>query len=631
MLKIFSPDFSQRILIIALGGYLVSTIIITYTILHLVQTNTIQVQVKQQQDMSAILVRRLENTIIQRKLLLEQFASQLSDGDRLHPMKVIQKKIDSSNGLHHFYNGGLVVLDANAVAIADSPMVKGRRGINLSDRGHVKAVRKSSATVITRPRIGRGLKTPVFAINTPIKTKSGEILGFLLGVTRLADNNLFQKIGREFLGSHAHFFVIEPNLRLFITASNPKLAMQKLPPADENPIIDQVLAGATSGYIRDRNDQMILFSASKANLIPFLVIHTRPESELQASEKGVLVKISLIIIGFTLLIALLVWLLLRRQLFVLSDTSKQVEEMVEGKRPYQPLDVNNDDEIGKMITAFNLLQRKLSESITFLEQSNEDLEERVEHRTRDMKVAMLEAERASNAKSQFLSNMSHELRTPLNAILGFAQLLEMDKEDLDQSQEANVQEILVAGYHLLNLINEVLDLARIESGKIEIVLEDISVDLVLDETCKIINPLAEARGIEIIDNVYGKDYILKSDSTRLKQILVNILSNAVKYNNDNGRITIDAEVINNLRLRIYVTDTGDGISEKDINKLFVPFTRLNEINNVEGTGIGLVITKNLVELMGGTIGVQSKPGIGSTFWIELALATDEQDGSKFPE
>ena len=234
-----------------------------------------------------------------------------------------------------------------------------------------------------------------------------------------------------------------------------------------------------------------------------------------------------------------------------------------------------------------------------------------------------EAERANRAKSEFLSRMSHELRTPLNAIIGFGQLLE--RANLTSMQTDNAREILNAGNHLLTLINEVLDLARIDSGTFPINLEPISLGLLIADCLNLIRPLAETYGIRLNEvECYCGTPVL-ADSTRLKQVLLNLLSNAVKYNRADGSVSVACRYQDNI-IHIRVNDTGPGLTEEQQARLFTPFERLEaDKNAVEGTGIGLALSKRLVELMGGEIGVESRPGIGSTFWLSLPPAQRSSD------
>jgi len=285
------------------------------------------------------------------------------------------------------------------------------------------------------------------------------------------------------------------------------------------------------------------------------------------------------------------------------------------------LPITSSDEFGVLAKSFNLMIQQVELSQARLEEMNLNLESRVIDRTKDLNNARLEAENANKAKSEFLSRMSHELRTPMNAILGFGQLLELDIGNFTLTQRDNVREILDAGHHLLSLINEVLDLARIESGKLELFMGEVNVNDVVKQSAALIVPLAESRHITLMDNVSAKELVVRADITRFKQVLVNFLSNAVKYNREYGHIIVDCDVITEGFLRIQITDTGEGLTEEEMTKLFIPFERLNEANNVEGTGIGLVISKHLVELMNGTIGVESIPGKGSCFWLELALTS----------
>ena len=243
----------------------------------------------------------------------------------------------------------------------------------------------------------------------------------------------------------------------------------------------------------------------------------------------------------------------------------------------------------------------------------------------ELESAKSVAEQANLAKSDFLSSMSHELRSPLNAILGFAQLMESDSQSPTPSQKESIAQILVAGWHLLNLINEILDLAVIEAGTVSLSGESVSLDEVMLECRAMMEPQAQQRGISMTFPEFDNPCFVSSDRTRLKQILINLLSNAIKYNKAQGTVVVDYTVIAPDRIRINITDTGAGLRPEKLAQLFQPFNRLGqEAGGEEGTGIGLVVTKRLVELMGGAIGVDSTVGTGSVFWIELISAAPPQ-------
>ncbi|MES2604765.1 MAG: PAS domain S-box protein [Pseudomonadota bacterium] len=243
----------------------------------------------------------------------------------------------------------------------------------------------------------------------------------------------------------------------------------------------------------------------------------------------------------------------------------------------------------------------------------------------ELQSAKVLAEKANLAKSDFLSSMSHELRSPLNAILGFAQLIESDPVPPTASQKRGIDQILHAGWYLLDLINEILDLAQIESGKLSLSLESISLTSILQECEAMIKPQAQKRGISVTFPPLHAQYCVRGDRTRVKQVLINLLSNAIKYNRLDGTVVVSCITDSPARVRICVEDSGEGLTPDKIAQLFQPFNRLGqELNVGEGTGIGLVVSKQLTELMGGVIGVESTVGKGSVFWIEMNRVTELQ-------
>jgi CheY-like chemotaxis protein len=235
------------------------------------------------------------------------------------------------------------------------------------------------------------------------------------------------------------------------------------------------------------------------------------------------------------------------------------------------------------------------------------------------------ADKANRAKTDFLSGMSHELRTPLNAILGFAQLMESGSPAPTPSQKRNLEQILKAGWYLLELINEILDLALIESGKLTLSREPVSLAEVMLECRAMVEPQAHKRGIAMTFPRFDAPHFVKADRTRVKQVLINLLFNAIKYNKPSGTVVVECVLSPPDSIRVSVRDTGAGLTPEQLAQLFQPFNRLGrEASAEEGTGIGLVVTKRLIDLMGGTIGADSVVGAGSVFWIELGLTVAPQ-------
>ncbi len=344
-----------------------------------------------------------------------------------------------------------------------------------------------------------------------------------------------------------------------------------------------------------------------------------------------------------------------RPIVALSDAAQHVVEQRDYSRRVTS---HGTDELGMLVTAHNAMMDEIQRRTEALEASNrekdieveersraqlevmrlnDELEARVRDRTtqlersnQDLVLATAAAEEANRAKSEFLSNMSHELRTPLNAIIGFGQLLSGPGAHPVESARGRefLTYIVDAGRHLLTLINDILNLAQIESGKLTLSLEPVDLDEVLAECSAMMAPLASKRDVRMLFPAATRA-VVEADRTRLSQVLLNLLSNAVKYNREHGTVVVSiARQEPDHLLRILVQDTGMGMRPEQLESLFQPFNRLGqETGKQEGTGIGLVLTRHLVELMGGSLGVSSAPGVGSVFWIELRAQAHVEDGA----
>ena len=285
--------------------------------------------------------------------------------------------------------------------------------------------------------------------------------------------------------------------------------------------------------------------------------------------------------------------ILRSKVAVFAELHRQGRELAVVNR-------NLLDEVGE--------RRRAEEALREL---NQQLEKRVTERT-------YAAETANRAKSDFLSRMSHELRTPLNAVLGFAQLLQSGTPPPTARQEQRVAEILKAGWYLLGLIDEILDLSLIESGRVPCVLEPVPLAGVLDDCHALVEGQAAARGIRLSLPRLDDGCIVIADRTRLKQVFINLLSNAIKYNREGGTVNVHCETVGQGRICIRIEDSGSGLSPEQLGHIFQPFERLGqESGAIEGSGIGLALSKRLVELMGGRIGVHGVLSQGSVFWVEF--------------
>lgn len=322
----------------------------------------------------------------------------------------------------------------------------------------------------------------------------------------------------------------------------------------------------------------------------------------------VIVILAMLLIGTALLFA--IYFLANR--LIINPVNKSIilaENISNGK-------LDNIIDHTRMTTESGQLLRSLAHMQTNIKQARQELI-----------AAKEDADRSNVAKSEFLSRMSHELRTPLNAILGFGQLMQYHDEQLGDELMGYAEEITKAGQHLLNLINEILDLARIESDKLHISIEDIELIDVVADCISLTRPLAQQKAVTLINRISDEhSYVVRGDYLRIKQALINLISNAIKYGSAHSKVTLTCHKPSSSHVRIEVTDTGPGIPGDKMHLLFKPFERLDNEDHIEGTGIGLSLTKKLVELMNGEVGAYSELGKGSTFWIKLELSDSSRTG-----
>jgi len=725
----------RRITLSTLLIFLASIWALSYYASRMLREDMERMLADQQSSTVSYVADELNHELEDRILAVEKVARSIDQAMLDHPA-ALQQFLERRTIFQDMFNAGVVAVSLNGTALADVPVVAGRRGTSYADNAATHTALTEGKLVIGRPVMGRVLKQPLFNINAPIRDGHGKVIGALLGVINLAKPNFLDGVGGHSYGKSGGYLVQDQQHGIIVTATDKRRVLQPLPAPGTNEMNDKRRQGFLGTAISTNSLGVeVLSSAARIPASGWLVVAVLPTEEAFAPIRDMQRRIVLAAILLTLIAGAISWWLLRRQFAPLHAAVESLAGMSDASQPLQPLPIAKQDEIGQLVGGFNQLlatlgkheaqlkterdffsavlqqssdgvalfdphdsrieevnpsichmlgyqreellglkyselldadleratesvRRILQDKLPFVTERNlrkkdgalvavelnaglvetggrqlimvnlRDLTERkqaerkLQETNAQLESAKAAAEKANLAKSEFLSSMSHELRSPLNAVLGFAQLMECQTPPPSEKQKRSIDQILKAGWHLLSLINEILDLAKIELGKVTMLQESISISEVLQECQAMMEPQAQQREIQVTFPHLDKPLYVRADQTKVKQVMLNLLSNAIKYNRVGGAVMVECAMSGTNRLRVSVKDTGVGLAPEQLAQLFQPFNRLGqESGTQEGTGIGLVVTKRLVELMGGVIGFESSVGVGSVFWFELPASS----------
>ena len=542
----------------------------------------------------------------------------------------MQNFIEQRPTLQALFNGGLSIYDLAGTTIADYPLSAGRLGINYREVEAIADALNQGVTRISQPILGKVSHDGIVWIVVPIRDPQGKVIGALAGLTNLARPNFLNQITENRYGQTGGYLIIARQSRRIVTATDPKRALEMLPGAGQNSEIDRFIDGYEgSAVMRNPLGVEILASCMSIPLANWHVSAVLPTAEAFAPINAMLQRMLIATIFLTLLAGGLTWWMLRRQLEPIFATVETLADMALTKQTMRALPIVRKDEIGLMVGSFNHLLQVLGEREAELNQHRHHLESLVEERTAALSIAKEAAETANRAKSSFLANMSHELRTPMNAIMGMTDLALRRASDAKQIDQ--LHKVSNASHHLLSVINNILDISKIEAERLTLEQIDFRLGGVLENLSSLLSQKASGKGLRLLIDIAPElaNRSLCGDPLRLGQILLNLTGNALKFTTQGSvsiRVQISEERPADLLLRFDVSDTGIGISPEDQKRLFTAFEQANGSTTRQygGTGLGLAICKRLAQMMGGSIGIESDPGVGSNFWFTVRLSKSTQ-------
>lgn len=614
-----SNSLSKRLLLTTLASVLVTTLLLTAMVEWLVLQHNRGLLLEHQKSYTDLVARRIDHGLEVRTRTLKGLAGLLNDGEQLLPLEAMQAVLDSRLQLHEHFNNGLSVLSKEGVISVDSPVLEGRVGIDLRDREHYRHVLRTQQPYISKPLIGRGVNSPVFLISVPILNRRNQLLGITLGSTRLAEDNLLTEISLQTIGDEGELWVLDLESDLVVTSSKREYVMGHISQLGFNTLPNRLKQKEWQGQVTNGGGKSLLYTATPLQQTGWVVVHTFPAAMVLAPVKALLLQVVMAVTAMLVVVALLAYWLIKRQLRDLKDSATQIASMLENVSEVKPLTVVRNDEVGLLVSAFNQLLEKQ------------------EVQAQQLLAAKTKADQANQAKSEFLANMSHEIRTPLNAIIGLSELQLGEEQPLHMQQRT--RQVHHSGKLLLGIVNDLLDFSKIEAGKMELESRPFMLSDVLQHLASLFALPSSQKGLELVlhlqpdlPEAYEGDYL------RLIQILTNLMANAVKFTEQGTvELLIEAKAIHDQQAELVfsISDTGIGMTPEQQERLFKAFSQADTsiTRRHGGTGLGLIISQRLVRLMGSSgIHLHSEAGVGScfSFGLSLPLAATSERPSQQP-